>query len=65
MHPMEKTQTVICGHFITAENRGFGDGVGSRRKKVWAWGNEFKFLKKSSSMCVVAIIHKNSYARKY
>jgi len=33
MHPMEKTQTVICGHFITAENRGFGDGVGSRRKR--------------------------------
>ena len=48
-----------------SRNRGFGDGVGSRRKKVWAWGNEFKFLKKSSSMCVVAIIHKNSYARKY
>jgi hypothetical protein len=39
---------------------------GEQKKKVWGWGNEFKFLKKkSSSMCVVAIIHKNSYARKY
>ena len=32
MHPMEKTQTVICGHFITAEIEDLGMGWAAEEK---------------------------------